>query len=92
MLMQAPLCTGNVSTIMYNITIMDQYSPAIITVPSDVSSVKISQLPDNGTSIVANRDYNIIVSAITNGSTYTSNPVVVGKFSCAHCLCIHVHV
>ena len=90
MLIQAPLCTGNVSTIMYNITVMDQYSPAIITVPADVSSVEISQLPDNGTRIVANKDYNITVSAVTNGSTYISDPVVVGEFSCMYICNTHI--
>ena len=62
---------------MYNITVMDQYSPAIVTVPANMSSV---QFPYNGTSIVANREYNITVSAISDqGTSYPSDPVVVGK-------------
>ena len=49
---------------MYNITVMDQYSPAIVTVLTNMSSVEIS-FTDNGTSIVGNRKYNITVSAIS---------------------------
>ena len=65
---------------MYNITVMDQYSPAIVTVPANISSIKISQLPYNGTSIVANREYTITVSAISDhGTSCASDPVVVGK-------------
>ena len=72
---------------MYNITVMDQYSPAIVTVPANMSSVEISQFPYNGTSIVANREYTITVSAISDqGISCTSDPVVVGeclyKFMC----------
>ena len=63
---------------MYNITVMDQYSPAIVTVPANMSSV---QFPDNDTSIVANREYTITVSAISNqGTSYPSDPVVIGKY------------
>ena len=67
---------------MYNITVMDQYSPAIVAVPANMSSVEISQFPYNDTSIVANREYIITVSAISNqGTSYPSDPVVfVGKF------------
>ena len=65
---------------MYNITVLDQYSPAIVTVPANMSSVKISELSDNDTSIVANRAYTITVSAIMNdGISCPSNPVVVSK-------------
>ena len=72
---------------MYNITVMDQYSPAIVTVPANMSSVEISELSDNGTSIVANREYTITVSAIMNdGISYPSDPVVVSK--CLYCTCI----
>ena len=61
---------------------MDRYSPAIITVPADMSSVEISQFPDNGTSIVANREYTITVSAISDqGTSYPSDPVTISKFS-----------
>ena len=67
---------------MYSITVMDQYSPAIVTVPANMSSVEISQFPNNGTSIVANREYTITVSAISDqGTSYSSDPVVVGEFS-----------
>ena len=62
---------------------MDQYSPAIVTVPANMSSVEINQFPYNGTSIVANREYNITVSAISDqGTSYPSDPVVVGE--CSH--------
>ena len=65
---------------MYNITVMDQYSPASVTVPANMSSVEISEFPDNGTSIVANREYTITVSAISDqGTSYPSDPVVVSK-------------
>ena len=58
---------------------MDQYSPAIVTVPTNVLSV---EFPYNGTSIVANREYNITVSAINDqGISCSSDPVVVGKCS-----------
>ena len=79
---QAPLitdCTANI--IMYNITVMDQYSPAIITVPANMSSVEISQFPDNGTNVVTNREYTITVSAISDqGTSYSSDPVSIGKY------------
>ena len=68
-------------TAMYNITVMDQYSPAIVTVPANMSSVEISQFPYNGTSIVANRKYTITVSAISDQRmSYPSDSVVVGGF------------
>ena len=61
---------------------MDQYSPAIVTVPANMSSVEISEFPDNGTSVVANRVYTITVSAISDqGTSYPSDSVVVSKFS-----------
>ena len=60
---------------------MDQYSAAIVTVPANMLSVKISELSDNGTSIVANREYIITVSAISDqGINYPSDSVVVSKF------------
>ena len=63
---------------MYNITVMDQYSPAIVTVPANMLSVEINHFPDNDTSIVANREYTISVSAISDqGRNYPSDPVVV---------------
>ena len=77
---QAPIvsCTANI--IMYNITVMDRYSPASVTVPANMSSVEIREFPDNGTSIVANREYTITVSAISDQEThYPSDPVVVSK-------------
>ena len=74
-------CTA-ANIIMYNITVMDQYSPAIVTVPANMSSVEISQFPYNGTAIVANREYTITVSALSDcGISCPSDPVVVGKFS-----------
>ena len=63
---------------MYNITVMDQNSPASVTVPANMLSVEISEFSDNGTSIVADREYTITVSAISDqGTSYPSNPVVV---------------
>ena len=67
---------------MYNITVMDQYSPANITVPANMLSAEISQFPYNGTSVIANREYNITVSAISDqGMSYPSDPVIVGEFA-----------
>ena len=64
---------------------MDQYSPAIITVPANMLSVEISQFPDNGTRIVANKEYTITVSAISDQETsYPSNPVVNSKLPCTY--------
>ena len=61
---------------------MDQYSPAIVTVPSNMSSVEISQFPDSGTHIVANKEYTITVSAISDrGASYPSDPVTISKYS-----------
>ena len=83
---------------MYNITVMDQYSPAIVTVPANMSSVEISQFPDNGTSIVDNREYNITVSAISDqGTSYPSNLVVICELAyirnVEHVMCmIKIHV
>ena len=79
---QAPItnCTANI--IKYNITVLDQYSPASVTVPANMSSVEISEFPNNGASIVANREYTITVSAMSDqGTSYTSDPVVISKFS-----------
>ena len=60
---------------------MDQYSPAIVTVPANMLSVEISQFPDNGTRIDANIEYTITVSAISDQrTTYPSDPVVIGKY------------
>ena len=76
-------CTANI--VMYNITVMDQYSPASVTVPANMSSVEISQFPDNGTSVVANREYTITVSARSDqGTSYPSDPVTISKFSYAN--------
>ena len=72
-------CTANI--IKYNITVMDQYSPASVIIPANMSSVEISEFPDNGTRIVTNREYTITVSAISDqGTSYPSDPVVVSKF------------
>ena len=72
---------------MYKITVMDQYSPAIVTVPASMSSVEISQFPDNGTSIVANREYTITVSAVSDqGRSFPSDPVVISKLNVNKCM------
>ena len=89
---QAPIfatnCAANI--IMYDITVMDQYTPAITTVPANMSSVEISQFTDNGTTIVANREYTITVSAISDQRTsYPSDPVTISKYSCRN-LCTNV--
>ena len=77
---QVPSCIGNITVTKYHITVMDQYSAASITVPANMSSVEISEFPNNGTSIVANREYIITVSAISDqGTSYPSDPVIVGK-------------
>ena len=73
---------------MYNITVMDQDSTAIVTVPANISSVEISQFPDNDTSIVANREYTITVSAISDGISCPSDPVVISKFIYIQFTCI----
>ena len=73
-------CTVNI--IKYDITVMDQYNSASVTVPANTFSVEISEFPDSGTSIVVNREYNITVSAISDqGTSYPSDLVVVSKFS-----------
>ena len=51
---QVPTTCTAANIIMYNITVMDQYSPAIVTVPANMFSVEINQFPDNGTKVVAN--------------------------------------
>ena len=54
-----------------------RYSPASVTVPANMLSVEINEFPHNGTSIVANREYTITVSAISDqGKSYPSDPVV----------------
>ena len=61
---------------------MDQYSPASVIVPANMSSVEISEFPDSGTSIVANREYTVTVSALSDqGISYPSDPVVVSELS-----------
>ena len=84
---QAPVTYTNCAAtiIMYNITAMDQYSLASVTVPASTFSTEISEFPDNGTSIIANRNYTITVSAISDrGTSYPSDPIVISKF--------HVHM
>ena len=69
-------CTANI--INYNITVMNHY----VTVPANMSCVEISEFADSGTSIVANREYTITVSAISDqGTSYPSDSVVVSKLS-----------
>ena len=61
---------------------MDQYNSGSVTVPANMSSVEISEFPDNGTRVVANSEYDITVSAISDqGTNYPSDPVVVSKSS-----------
>ena len=63
---------------------MDQYSPGSVTVSKYRYSTEISWLPDNATSIVANREYTITVSAMSDQAfrkSYPSDPVVVSKSS-----------
>ena len=65
-------CTANI--IMYKITVMDQYSPASITIPADILSVEFHQFR-------ANNEYNVTVLAISGrGTSYPSDPVVVSKY------------
>ena len=67
------------------ITVADQYRPATITVFKNQSSVEISEFPDNGTSVVANREYTITVMAKSaTKPSDPSDPVVVSKFSCSY--------
>ena len=67
--------------IMYNVSLMDQYGATIVTVPANVSSIHISELPDSSTDIVADKEYTITVSAISDHEySFPSNPVVVSKF------------
>ena len=77
---------------MYNITVMDQYNSADVTVPANMLSVEISEFPDNGTNIVANREYTITVSAISDqGTSYPSDPVVVSKYMYVYvCKCTYI--
>ena len=75
-------CAANI--IMYNITVMDQYSPASVTVPASMSSVELYQFPadKNTISIVAKREYTITISAISDqGANYPSDPVTISKYS-----------
>ena len=81
----------SVNIIKYNITVIDQYSPANLIVPANMSSVEISEFPDNDTSIVANREYTITVSTISDqGTSYTIDPVVVSKLK--KCITKYVHM
>ena len=87
--MQAPSCS--IYIVKYNITVLDQYSPANVTVPANMSSVEISKFPDNGTSIVTNREYTIIVSAIIDqGTSYPSDPVTVSKLKICIIKCMQI--
>ena len=59
-----------------------------------MSSVEISEFPGNGTSIVANREYIITISAISDqGTSYPSDPVV-SKSTCTYMyvnICTYVY-
>ena len=61
---------------------MDEYSPASVTVPANMLSIELYQFPRDNTviNIVANKQYNISVSAVSDqGRNYPSDPVVVSK-------------
>ena len=61
---------------------MDQYSPGSVTVPGYQLSTEITRLPDNGTSIVANREYTITVSALSDQrKNYPGTPIIVSEYS-----------
>ena len=63
---------------------MDRYSPGSVTVSNYQYSAAISRLPDNGTSIVANREYTITVSAISDQGfqkSYPSDSFIVSEYS-----------
>ena len=92
---QAPVintsCTANI--IMYNITVMDQRSSGSVTVPANVSSVEISEFPNNDTPMVANSEYTITVSAISDQETsYPSDPVVVSEFHMHTYMYTSIHI
>ena len=64
---------------MFKITVIDQCNTASVKVPATRLSVEINRFPDSCTSIPANREYNITVSAISDqGISYPSDPVVIG--------------
>ena len=90
MYLQAPQiiasCIAKVTK--YRITVMDQYRPASVDVRPYRFSTIISKFLYNRTSIVANREYNITVSAISDQKrNYPSDPVVVSKFLlCMYCM------
>ena len=79
---------------MYNITVMDQYSLTIVTVPANMLSVELHQDPPNNTisRIDSNREYTITTSAISDrGVNYPSDSVVVSKYSWRYThICIYV--
>ena len=65
---------------MYNITVVE--SPVIVTVPANMSSVELSRYPYIGAGLVADREYTITVSAISDrGTSYPGYPVIVGEFT-----------
>ena len=60
---------------------MDQHRSTRVTVPSNMLSAEIS---GNGkVTIVANKEYTIAVSAISN-QKYPSDPVVISKYVCTY--------
>ena len=76
----------------YEITVMDQYRPASVT--TYLTSIDIRNFYYNGTSIVANKVYNITVSAISDaGRSYPSDPIIVSKFcvcTCNYAILAHI--
>ena len=76
-------CTGSI--IMYNVSLMDQDNATIVIVPANVSFINISESSNSSSVIVANRVYNITISAISDHEySYPSDPFVVSKFYVYH--------
>ena len=72
---------------------MDQRSSGSVTVPANVSSVEISEFPNNDTAMVANSEYTITVSAISDQETsYPSDPVVVSEFHMHTYMYTSIHI
>ena len=72
------------------INVIDQYRPARVTVTGSWSSEEINYFSGNGTHVIPNTEYIIIVTAISDTrSSYPSDPVVVSKFTLM-LVCIYV--
>jgi len=71
---------------------MDMYKPASETTFGSSRSIELSLFSSNGTRVVANRIYNITISAIGNGRIrYPSDPIIVSKFYIAD-IATYVHI